>query len=135
MTILNAHCIVINPEGPQTPNVPADAGASYGRVPSAKVKRLTLTPSAFLLSKLLAAAEGEKKETAFQHELSQSPEPQATLTCSEHISQVRLSSNSRCKKKKKKNPTAENPRSAATDALDGIITCAGKLLYYILIHL
>lgn len=100
MMTLNAHFIVINPERPQTPSVPADAGASYGRVPSAKAKRLTLTPSAFLLSKLLAAAEGEKKETAFQHELSQSPEPQATLTCSEHISQVRLSSNSRCKKKK-----------------------------------
>lgn len=57
---------------------------------------LTLTPSVFLLSKLLAAVEGIK-EKAFQHASSAGPGPEATLTCSKHISQPRLSSNSRCR--------------------------------------
>lgn len=58
-------------------------------------KQLTLTPSGFLLSKVLAAVEG-KTETTFQYEVQESPVPEATQTCSKHIN-LCLSPNSRCK--------------------------------------
>ena len=70
-------------------------------------KQLTLTPSGFLLSKLLAAAERRRREFSMRVH-KQSPAPEAPLTCSKHINQLRLSSKSRCKFQ------PQDPQSKAT---------------------
>lgn len=133
MMIFNERCTVIKPEGPQTPSVAANAARATECL-FRQSKASHLDAVWLLVEQTLGCCRGGKERDSISAQaLTESwawgyANMQRAYQSSALIFKLQVP-------KKKKKSNCRNLRSNATDALDGIITCGGKLLYYILIHL